>query len=53
MAFLELVEVTKSYGGKKSAVENVNVAIESGEFFCSCRPIGMRQKHDFAADRWP
>lgn len=40
MAFLELVEVTKSYGGKKSAVENVNVAIESGEFFVLVGPSG-------------
>ncbi|KPD00461.1 sn-glycerol-3-phosphate import ATP-binding protein UgpC [Geobacillus sp. BCO2] len=40
MAFLELVEVTKSYGGKKSAVENVNAAIESGEFFVLVGPSG-------------
>lgn len=40
MAFLELVEVTKSYGGKKRAVENVNVAIESGEFFVLVGPSG-------------
>ncbi|OQP04287.1 glycerol-3-phosphate ABC transporter ATP-binding protein [Geobacillus sp. 46C-IIa] len=40
MAFLELVEVTKSYDGKKRVVENVSVAIESGEFFVLVGPSG-------------
>jgi len=40
MAFLELVEVTKTYDGKRRAVENVNVAIESGEFFVLVGPSG-------------
>ncbi|NNV06864.1 ABC transporter ATP-binding protein [Geobacillus sp. C56-T2] len=40
MAFLELIDVTKSYDGKKQVVENVSVAIESGEFFVLVGPSG-------------
>ncbi|AGT32331.1 glycerol-3-phosphate ABC transporter ATP-binding protein [Geobacillus genomosp. 3] len=40
MAFLELVEATKSYDGQKNVVENVDVAIESGEFFVLVGPSG-------------
>ena len=40
MKHIELIEVAKSYDGKKNVIDKINVAVEKGEFFVLVGPSG-------------
>ena len=51
MALLEIRNVTRRFGDF-TAVDDVSLSIEAGEFFCLLGPSGLRQDHVAAHGRW-